>query len=196
MALIDAIIPVVLVLVVYAIRYFLKKPLVYDLYGEKSKKITKHDDEIKYICEYINDAEKNNMKEIKVIADADEVVQIIDCVENKEFKIKAIIGPSNELENSNLRQNNLIEIRRSKSRPEKHFAIIGPHLFVESPHSAFKKERSVLCITYPEYKYFNYFSGVFDAAWSKLDEVPPHFTSSNTTISDGDSTTGEYSFNF
>jgi len=196
MALIDIVVPVAIVLVIYAIRYFLKKPLVYDLYGKKSKKITKHDEEIKYIIDYISDAEKSGVKEIKIIADADEATQIIDHAKNKEFKIKAIIGPGDELLNLNLNQNDLIEVRILENRPEKHFAIIGPHLFIESPHSALKKERSVLCITNPSYKYFRYFSKVFDALWSKLDKKLPPIASSNVVPPDEDSTTGDYSFTF
>lgn len=194
MALIDVAIPVVLVLAIYAIRYFLqKKPLVYDLYGKKSKKITKHDDEIKCINEYISDAETNDVKEIKVIADADEVNQIINCAKNKDIKIKAIIGPDTGTQLENI---NLIEVKKLETRPEKHFAIIGPHLLIESPHPAFKKDRSVLCITYPAYKYFNYFSNIFDKNWSNVDNTPPKNTSLNVEAPDEDSTANGYNFSY
>jgi hypothetical protein len=196
--LIDIIVPVGIVAVAYIIRYLLKKPLVYDLYGKESKKMATHDEEMKYLNELIIDAKNLDMKEIKTIADAYEVKQIIQKTKDNGFYIKAIIAPgtSVDLAGMNLQKNNRVEIRESYSRPMKHFTIIGPHLLVESPHSITAKDRDVFGIKYPKCDYYDHFNNIFNMNWSKMDKETAICTNANTVIPSDDSSAGQYDFKY
>lgn len=198
MALIDIIIPLVIVGGTYLIRYLKKMPLFYDLYGKESKKISNHNNVKKYMNELIADASRLEMKEVKIIADADEVKQMIQETKKEGFKIKAITSFKDpiELEEMNLLQNDLIEIRESQTRPMKHFAIIGPHLLVESPHSIASEEKSAFVIRHPGSKYYNYFINRFDACWRRLDQSPPISTNSNMVPPIYKSSTEPYEFDY
>jgi hypothetical protein len=191
--LIDIIVPLAIVGGTYLIRYLLKKPLFYDLYGKESKKIANRDTETKCINELIEDAQRLGMNEVKIIADIDEVKHMIQKTKDKSFKIKAITSSKTpgELAEMNVLQNGLLEIRQSETRPMKHFAIIGPHLFIESPHSITTEERTAFVIRFPKCNYYTHFINTFDKCWIKLDRAPPISTESNRVIPSDKSSTAE-----
>ena len=178
----------------YLIRFLLNKPLYYDPYGKESKKLSKPNDQSSFINDLIRDAQNLNKKEIKIIADVDEIDQSVQKIKDKGFKVKAISGLETDSETSpetNKELNELkkqsdkgIELRQTKKGPSKHFAIIGPHLLVESPHSiTMSGKRSLFGIKFPNYNYYNYFNNQFDECWSRLNREPSGWTSPNSTNS-------------
>lgn len=170
-------IPFVIVGGAYAVRLLFKKPLYYDPYGKETKKLSK-DDIDTFIQSSIVDAEQLENKEIKIIGDMDEIKKIIEKTKTKQFKIDAIIGPSAEQnmhdELLTILRNTNIKIRIAAKRPQHHFAIIGPNILVESPHTASLAENRVsLGIKRPYMDYYELFRGRFNAGWAESIDLMP-----------------------
>ncbi|MGA9099187.1 MAG: hypothetical protein WB392_09680 [Methanotrichaceae archaeon] len=158
--LIDIVIPFGLVFVVFVARWLLKKPLFYDPYGAETKRLKKEKNINFFLDDSINDAVESGKREIKIIADMNEIEKIVDKTKDKEFNIEAITGPKEKFELIKPLANN-IKVHRLSNRPVEHFAIIGPNLLVETPHQL-KEFAGALGIRHPYASYYSLFTKRFD----------------------------------
>lgn len=155
----EIVIPFAIVVGAYLLRFLLKKPFYYDPYGKETKRLSKKDNENEFIRVSISDAEKLDNREIKIIGDINEIEQIVQKTRGKGFRIDAITGPIADAKMGELihLSDMNINIHMADNKPMHHFAIIGPHLFLESPHTTDLMSRSSLGIRYPYANYYDLF---------------------------------------
>lgn len=173
--------PFIIVFLYYIMRLYFNKPIYYDPYGKESKKLPNYDKKIQFFARMIKDANRLDDKEIKIVADIDEIEKIIDMSSQKGFSIKAITGPMEGREFAP-RPINEIQIIKARRRPINHFAIIGPHLIIESPHPKSFIGGMALGILYPNAGLYREFIRRFDQEWNDVTPVsrrPPEFTGEN-----------------